>query len=403
MSHDAKSSGSPARKKTLLTAALCGGILLLAVLAVFVIRWTEPGARKSEATRRSAALVEIVEATRGTYRPVLEVLGTVEPARDILLSPRVGGEVLSIAPNFLPGGFVRQGEELVRIDPADFENAVVLREADLQEARATLALEEGRRSVAEQEYALLGEDLPEADRGLVLREPQLESARARVEASRAALEQARLDLARATVTAPFDGQVLRRNVNIGSQVEAGSVLARLVGTDEYWVQATVPVRHLRWVVFADDVRGEGSPVEVRHRGAWEAGEVRTGRVVRLIGTVDEETRLARVLVSVPDPLGREADVPPLLLGTVVQTRIEGRAIENVVRLDRDYLRENDTVWVFADGKLQIRSAQVIYRDGRYAYLTDGVEDAEDVVTTSLATVAEGLPLRLADEAEESAP
>jgi multidrug resistance efflux pump len=50
---------------------------------------------------------------------------------------------------------------------------------------------------------------------------------------RQALEQARLNLQRTQITAPFDAAIISRNVNEGSQVNAGDLLARLVGTDEY--------------------------------------------------------------------------------------------------------------------------------------------------------------------------
>jgi hypothetical protein len=66
-------------------------------------------------------------------------------------------------------------------------------------------------------------------------------------------------------------------------------------------------------------------------------------------------------------------------------------------LSRDYLRQNDTVWVMVDGKLQIRQADVVFRDAEHAYIRAGVEEGEHVVTTSLATVTEGLGLRRADE------
>jgi RND family efflux transporter MFP subunit len=387
--------------RTTVTIGACLGIILLTGATVMLIRTTEPEAEQSGALRRSAALVETVELSRGTYRPELVVLGTVEAARDITLSPRVEGEIIAIDKAFVPGGYVRKGERLLTIDPADFSNDVAMRESDLREARASLAVEQGRRTVAEKEFALLEEEIDPGNRALVLREPQIESARARVEAARASLEQARLNLERTRIVAPFDAQILTRSVNLGSQVAPGDALARLVGTDEYWVIASVPLSRLQLVEFPANA-GRGSPVRVRNRGAWEPGVFRTGRVDQLIGTVDRETRLARVLITVSDPMARDTDAPPLILGTVLETRIEGRALENVIRLSRDYLRENDTVWVKEDGRLSVRSVDIAYTDARYAYIRDGLEAGEEVVTTNLATAAAGMPLRDIDAGEENA-
>jgi hypothetical protein len=71
-----------------------------------------------------------------------------------------------------------------------------------------------------------------------------------------------------------------------------------------------------------------------------------------------------------------------------------------VRLDRQYLRQNDTVWVKSEGQLDIRQAEVVYRDAEYAYIRSGLEAGDEVVTTSLATVSQGLALRLEGESEE---
>ena len=77
----------------------------------------------------------------------------------------------------------------------------------------------------------------------MLREPQRLAAEARVQSARAAVEQARVDLGRTVIRAPFDAQVLSREVEIGSQVSPGDPLARLVGVDRYWVEIS-----LRWTV-----------------------------------------------------------------------------------------------------------------------------------------------------------
>src|SRR5690606_35796106 len=86
--------------------------------ASYVIFATEPTAESEGATRRTAALVETVIAERGGYRPRLEVLGAVEPAQDVVLSPRVGGQVIAVEPELVPGGVVSADQELLRIDPA---------------------------------------------------------------------------------------------------------------------------------------------------------------------------------------------------------------------------------------------------------------------------------------------
>jgi len=374
------------------TAIACLGILAAAAAAIVVINRTEPTAQQGGATRKSAALVETTAVERGTYRPRLVVLGTVKPAQEVVLSPRVSGQVVELAPEFEPGGTVREGDLLLRIDPADFDIALATRESELKQVEASLEIEQGRQKVAEKDLAVLGDTIDETNLALVLRTPQIESIRAEMKAAEAAVEQAKLDLERTRVRAPFDAHILSRAVNVGSQVSPGDELARLVGIAEYWVTASVPVRSLRWVQFPES-DGEGSAVTLRNPGTWPPGAERQAKVSRLIGTVDEQTRLARVLITVADPLAQKTDAPPLILDTLVETHIEGRPIENVVRLSRDYVRERDTVWVFEDDKLDIRNPEIVFRDADYAYIRDGLRSGDEVVTTTLATVAQGIGLR----------
>lgn len=375
---------------------VCTLLIGAAAGTTYLIYNTEPTAQSEAATRRTAALVETIPAQRGDYRPRLTVLGAVEPARSVTLSPRVSGQIERLEPAFVPGGLVEKGQPLLEIDPADFQRMLTARRSELRQVQASLAIEEGRQDVARQEFELLGEDIDPENRSLVLREPQIESIRAQLESAQAAVERAQLDLDRTLIAAPFDAQILSRSVNVGSQVSPGDELAHLVGVDEYWIMASVPLRDLRWMRFPRDGQ-EGSLVHVRHTAAWEPGAEREGRVARLIGIVDEQSRLARVLVTVPDPLARETDGPPLILGTIVELSIEARQLEGVFRIDRDYLRQNDTVWVMQNGELRIRTVEVAFRDAEHAFIRAGLEEGDQIVTTTLATVTDGLSLRRADD------
>ena len=372
------------------------GIALVGAAVIVTVFRTEPVATKVGASKKTPMLVEVTEARAGTFRPTIFATGTVRAAREVILRPRVAGEVMERAPDFVPGGVVAQGTPVLRLDPADYRNTLEQRQSELAQAEAELRLEKGRQDVAVQEFRLTDQELSGENRALVLREPQLRAARSRVASARAAVKQARLELERTTVRAPFDAHVLSREVNVGSQVAAGDRLAHLVGSDTYWVEATVPMDKLRWLALPEGDGATGSPVRVRNRSAWPPGDWRAGHLFRLIGTLEADTRMARVLVAVDDPLaqGEAAGKPRLMLGSYVQSRIQGRPLADVVRLDRDYMRQSQTVWVMRQGKLDIREVEVALSDRHYAYIREGLEAGERVVTSDLATIKDGAPLRL---------
>ena len=344
-------------------------------------------------------LVDIIEVERDNFTPTISAMGTVEPSQDITLSPRVGGEITQMSENFTPGGYVQKGDMLLQIDPADYRNILQQRQSELQQAESDLNIEMGRQNVAQQDYELLGDTLRNENRSLVLREPQLNAARSRVQSAEAAVEQAELNLQRTTIRAPFDAYILSRNANVGSQVAPGDNLARLVGLDEYWVEATVPQSSLRWITVPQN-GDEGSPVKIRNRTAWNPDEFRDGTLFRLVGALENETRMARVLVSVPDPhgyLSENDDKPRLMIGSFVEANIQAEQLEDVVRLNRDFIRQDDTIWVMENDTLRIRNADILFRDANYAYITNGLEENDRVVTTNLSTVVDGSPLRLEGE------
>ncbi|MEJ2384695.1 MAG: efflux RND transporter periplasmic adaptor subunit [Xanthomonadales bacterium] len=378
-----------------MTLLICAALVLAGIAALTVIFNTEPEVQRESAVRETAMLVEVTTVEAGTFRPVIEAMGTVRPAREVTLRPRISGEVMALAGEFVPGGEVAQGEVLLRMDDADYRIALEQRQSELQQAIADLEIEHGRQQIAENDYRQLNKNLQPENRALVLREPQLKSAEAAVRAARAAVERAQLDLERTTVRAPFHAQVLSRDVNLGSQVSSGTALARLVGVDTYWVEATIPPERLRWLTFPGNGT-EGSPVAIRHRTAWPEGQTRTGYLYRLVGELEGDTRMARVLVAVDDPLGRaaEADLPSLIIGSFVECRIHGRPITDVVRIPRDLVRKGDTVWVMRESRLAIQPVEVVFQDAEFAYVREGLRADDQVVVTSLATVKEGIPLRL---------
>lgn len=382
--------------KVVASVVICVALLGAAAGALYLIYQTEPTAQREGATRKSAALVETVAVYRGSYRPELVVLGRVEPAREVMLSPRVSGQVVTVDPKFMPGGVIEAGDPLVQLDPTDFKKLVLMRQSELRQIEADLAIEQGRQTVARTELAALDQEIEIESRALVLREPQIDAIKARVDAAKAEFEQAQLDLQRTQINAPFDTQIMARMVNVGSQVTAGDPLARLVGIDEYWVIARLPLRSLAQVAFPE-AGTQGASVRVRMKTAWEPGVSREGHVTRLIGDVDPQSRLAQVLITVKDPLARQSEGPPLLLNTIVEARIDGQYIVDVVRLDRDLLRQNNTVWVMKEGKLTIREVDIAFQDATHAYIRDGLDDGDSVVSTSLSTVSEGVPLRLSDQ------
>jgi RND family efflux transporter MFP subunit len=377
------------------------------VLALYFVR-TEERPQKAEKPA-VGALVEIETARR---RPVVSDVighGTVSAARVLEVAPEVGGRLEWVNPELVPGGIIRAGEPLFRIEKRAYDLAVAQQRSALAEARANLQLERSRKKVAERELELFQEDFelsPEADRSLVTREPQLEAARVAVESARAQLDRARLDLDRTAFAAPWDAYVRAESAEIGDLVSPQQPLATLVGIDRFWVEVAIPAEAIPNIAVPGLNAEEGSwATIVQEIGGRRV--VRTGQVERLLGDMEERGRMARLLVRIDDPFGqgaggqaRDPDQPPLLTGAYVEVDLEGRQTVSLVELPREAVRGRDQVWVRTDrGTLEIRDIDIAMRAEDAVYVRSGLEDGDQVVTSPIARPIEGMRLRLAGAAQ----
>lgn len=356
---------------------------------------TRPRAERKPVPRL-ARLVDTQTVGRSSEPVVVEAMGVVVPSQRVELRPQLAGVVIQVAPGFEPGGHFRAGEVLFVVEPRDFELIERQRAAELADAEAQLALEMGNQEVARRESEILGDLVGEGRLDLVLRKPQLEAARARVDAARAALDAARLDLERTRIRAPFDGVIAERRVVVGSRVDSSGVVATLVGSAEFWIEVTLPVRDLPWLEVPDRIGDSASEARVVDDAGGRPGIVRRGWVVRRLVDVEPEGRLARVLVAVPDPLGLDDGAvgqPALLLGAFVRVQLIGREIEGVV-VDRALLRDGGNVWLMdAEDTLEIRAVRIGYRGRDSVVVTAGLTGGERVVSSDLSTPVEGMSLR----------
>lgn len=433
--------GGGRRRKVRKLVALLIALAALAASAIISIYWLNrrphTGRRRPEVT---ASLVEVTPVRSAAFKVRVSAMGTVVAAREVVLASRVGGEIVGLSPELVPGGRFKAGQVIASIDPEDYKLAIVECQADITKRTAELAqkrhelaqrrmdviraeselkLEMGRQEVARQEYELLGEALRDEDREFVLRQPQLAAAKANREAAAAAkesaeaaceaaastkeiaevsLKKAKLDLDRTAVRAPFNAVVTAKSVELGTQGSPGTGLATLVSTDEYWVEVSVPVDELKWITLPGDSGGKGSPVRIRHEAAWGTERSRTGYVRRLAAELEPQGRMARLIVGVEDPIclkPENAGQPAMILGAYVRAVIEGADLKDAISVPRSALRDGNRVWVMGpDDSLDIREVAIVWRGRQTVCIGSGLRDGDRLIVSDLAAPVQGMPLRV---------
>lgn len=375
-------------------AAIVGGV----AITVYLMK-TSPEAKPGKRPRM-ATLVEVASVREGVQQTRIRVMGEVIPAHQIDIRPRVSGEVTDINQEFLPGGFFQTGETMLKIDPVDYGLVVQQLESEAEKAESDLLLEMGNQRIAEKELALLNEDVSEEEKALILRQPQLKKLQAEKKRAISRLEQARLDLQRTEIKAPFNGVILERNVNSGARVTESTVLAKLVGSDVFWLLLSIPVEQLQWINLPQNGKELGPRVNIKIPGRGGAAAIRTGHVLRLAASLEPQGRMAQVLVEVNDPLSQRVenqDKQRLLLGSYVEAEIEGVEIERGFLVARDNIHEGTKVWLMdEDGRLEIREVVISFRSKNKVIVTEGLKSGEMVITSSLASPIVGTLLRVSD-------
>ncbi|MCF8092554.1 MAG: efflux RND transporter periplasmic adaptor subunit [Desulfotignum sp.] len=338
-------------------------------------------------------LVETAIMEKQDHRIILTAMGAVMPSRSITLKSRVGGFVETISPQLIPGGVFKKAQVMLTLEKKDFELDVARKKAALDRLSASLRLEMGRQEVAREEMKILQKDAgsPILDADLALRGPQMAQIKADIAAARADLDQARLNLARTTIKAPFNCLITAVHVQTGSQISAQDALAELSGTDAFWVKAAVPVEHLKWIWTPSGPDDTGSPATITDQNNTR----HQGRVIRLLGELGSETRLATLLITIDDPLGLSRPVDtPLLLNNYVKVAIHGEKISDVIALPRPMVRSQNQVWVAADGHLDIRTIDIVWRDSDHVFVTKGLETGDAVIQSDMSSPVEGMALRV---------
>lgn len=352
---------------------------------------------------RQAKLVQVIGVLKEGCTTTVKGNGLVMPARQVTLHPQVIGKIMEVSPDVVPGGYVQTGQKLMAIDRRDYEIQVRQRQSEVAKAVKDLKVEQGNQAVAKQEYEILDEVITDDDRELVLREPQLLSAQAAQESAKAAMEKAKLDLARCDIVAPFNAVIQQKDTDLGASVSTNSQLVTLIGTDDAWIEAKVFANQLKWLDIPKRNGDLGANVTIRNTGVWGEEEFRTGRVLCLLGELETQGRLARLLVTVDDPFclkPQNHNLPQLLMGSYISAEIDGRTLSDVFPIKRSHLRDNDTVWIMDDdGQLEIRQVQIVFRGPDRVYVTEGLAENEKLVVTDIAAPVAGMPLRV-DGAEE---
>lgn len=432
--------------------------IIIIVLAIFISKQiikSKPDI-KLRKPPKSVLTVEVMRVERRNFQVWLRSSGTVRPRTQSTLIPEVSGRIIRVSSKFREGAFFEKGNVLLEIDPSDYKTAVIvaetewlkakhileeekvkiknygaaisIAEAELAGAELNLREEEARSILALRNWKKLGKKGKPGD--LVLRKPQLMSARYNLEAAKAQLARRKRDidlgesqimsaesvvisaaaqlkqkktyLKRAKIVAPYAGRIRNQHVDIGQYVSPGTLLADIYAVDYVEIRLPLTDHQMAFVDLPESYRGESEVKTEKEplvkftvrQGSRE--HIREGRIVRTEGAIDPQSQQLFVVAQIDNPYGRQSKkMPPLKIGQFIEADIKGALLKDVFVIPSSTLAEGNKVLIVDDSSyLSLRKVHVVWSTNDEVVIDSGLSPGERLSLTPLRYVVNNKAIKV---------
>lgn len=377
----ARDNGRRARRTVAVTCVVIAATVVAAALSASFATSasTTPSDAVAPAGAPATALtVEVTRPERRTVARALHASGSVAAREELVIGSDANGvRLLEVRVDV--GSTVRRGDLLARGDDAPLLAQRRQLEAQIKQARVELAQAESNFERADR-IRDSGVYSPEA---LQTRRTAADAAAARLELALAQAAELDVRIAQARVIAPTGGVIARRSATVGSVMQPGLELFRLIRDDEIEWRAELPDQAIEQVK-------PGALAVVR----IDATRTVQGKVRLVAPTVDPRTRNGIAYVSLPPRT-------PLRSGGHAQGEIRVGSAEVWTLPESALLSRDGQTYVYvigADGAARATRVQTGVRQGG-AVEVIGLPAGTAVVTTGAGFVKDGERVRVAIQAQ----
>lgn len=375
------------------------GAIIVAVAAVYFWRSgsaSEPGAQKPAQQQsggrrgmRGGALapVQAATATSESVPRYLTGLGTITAANTVTVRSRVDGQLLAI--HFQEGQQVKAGDLLAEIDPSQFKVALAQAQGQLAKDQATLA--NARRDLSRYQQLvktnLVSRQEMDAQQALV------NESVGTVKADQAAVASAQLQLDWSRITAPIDGRVGLKQVDVGNQISSGDTTGIVVLTQTHPIDLifTLPESNIATVVQAQKA-GKTLSVE-----AWD----RTNKMKLSSGTLlslDNQIDATTGTIKLKARFTNEDDA--LFPNQFVNARMLVDTQQDAIVIPAAALQmgnEGNFVWVLnSENKVSKHLVTTGIQDSQKVVISAGLSAGDKVVTDGIDRLTEGAKVEVVE-------
>ncbi|MFM0392651.1 efflux RND transporter periplasmic adaptor subunit [Paraburkholderia phytofirmans] len=362
------------------------GRIVLAIVVLALIALVAFHVLRSKPAKPAVApqVVTVATATTGSMPETLSELGTVTPVATVTVLPQLSGYLTAVG--YREGQDVQKGQFLAQIDPRQYE--ISKRQAEAQLAKDKAALAQARADLAR--FTQLNEHKSIAEQTYADQQFLVQQNEAAVKADEANVAQFELDLIYCHITAPVSGRVGLRLVDPGNYVTASSQpgIAVITTMKPTTVQFTVPQTALDKVLQRVNA---GAQLPVAVFSSDNARQIATGTLYAINNQMATATGTVTLRATVPN------DDEALFPNEFVNVRLLVDTLQNAVLVPTPAVQSGapgDYVYlVNADNTVSVRKVTLGPSDGQRTVITAGLAAGNVVVTDGMDRLSDGVKIK----------
>lgn len=334
-------------------------------------------------------IVSVMKVEPKEWQAKFVANGLVKPQNKMELTSEVAGRVQKLTKVFVSGMHVKIGDALAYIDPVESQRDLAVAQQTLSEAKVSYLQEERKSKQAKRDWKRLnGNKQPTSP--LVLNGPQLEAAKARVNAAEMTVQYAESHLSKTVIRSPFNAVVIERSINRGQTITIETKVATLIERENLEIDLEVNERH--WGLLSKDARFEleaGKRIEllIQFEDPLNPGVTWAASSVRMNGERNAKTRQRQLIAELNDEKQREWKLLP---SSFVQASFIGAQFKGILEVPTSALSVNGYLWTVDSGnRLKRHKVKAISMLQGKAFVVSPIKDP--LVTIVINPLASLLP------------
>lgn len=353
-------------------------IIILTVIAVKVILENPPEAKKRKKETVKLIPIKTMLIQKRDFNISLQSYGLTQPSIQSVLSSQVSGKITYINKNFKNGAFIKKGETLLKIEDEEYKADLKIAQAQLIIAKQNFIEEEAQSKQAKEDWQKFNKN--KKANSLVLRKPQLESARANLISAKANVEKAKLTLNRTKIIAPYNARVIEKNVSISQVVSSNTQLAVIYSYDAIEIRLPIRNKDFKYINLNKKNRVDFY--------SNLSNKTYAGEIVRSESSIDTNTKQLNLIAEI------RSDVNSLKIGEYLKADILAEIIEQSIVIPNSSIYQGLYVYIEKDGIITKRDISIAWQDKKNSLILKGLEEKENLVTTTLGLISSGTKVKV---------